>query len=153
MNKKQKIALVASLGILGAAGGVFATPGSNIAVSNRHRVSVFNDFKVKQNGPSEIQFMEVTLQPGGRTGWHSHGAPHFVAVKQGEFTVYHAGECEAEPFPAGTGFVDEGDRHAHMGVATATDVPTIILVMDNPQIGQPVRYDEPDPGPGANCGL
>lgn len=151
--KKNQIGIGATLAILAATTAVLATPGSLIAISNRHRVAIDSEFKIKQNGPSDLQFMEVTLQPGGRTGWHSHGAPHFVAVKQGEFTVYHAGECEAEPFAAGTGFVDEGDRHAHMGVATATDVPTIILVLDNPKPGDPVRYDEPDPGAPANCGL
>ena len=49
--------------------------------------------------------MEVTLQPGQQTGWHTHPVPLFAYILEGELTVdygakgqrtYHKGDGLAE---------------------------------------------------------
>ena len=58
--------------------------------------------------PCDTAFQQVTINPGGYTGWHTHPGPTFVAVVQGEGTLYHAGPagtgCSGHKYGVGTGF-------------------------------------------------
>jgi len=54
----------------------------------------------------DTAYQQLTIQPGGRTGWHSHPGPTFVAVAQGEGTLYHAmSGCPATKYGVGAGFM------------------------------------------------
>ena len=49
---------------------------------------------------------QLTIPPGGFTGWHTHPGPTFVAVAQGEGTLYHAmSGCPATKYATGAGFM------------------------------------------------
>ena len=37
----------------------------------------------------DTAYQQLTIPPGGYTGWHTHPGPTFVAVAQGEGTLYH----------------------------------------------------------------
>ncbi len=53
----------------------------------------------------ETLFQVLTIQPGGYTGWHTHPGPTFVAVAQGEGTLYHATPgCPSFKYGRNTGF-------------------------------------------------
>ena len=39
--------------------------------------------------PCDTAYQQLTIPPGGHTGWHTHPGPTFVAVAQGEGTLYH----------------------------------------------------------------
>jgi hypothetical protein len=92
---------------------------------------------VVSNAPSagEVVVQEITIAPGGTTGWHSHPGPVVVVVKAGTLTYVRAagGECVSTPYGAGTAFVDPGQGHAHTAfnlggenlvlIATYFDVP------------------------------
>src|SRR4029450_10588081 len=39
--------------------------------------------------PCDTAYQQLTIPPGGFTGWHTHPGPTFVAVAQGEGTLYH----------------------------------------------------------------
>ena len=41
----------------------------------------------------DTAYQQLTIAPGGHTGWHTHPGPTFVAVAQGEGTLYHG--CRA----------------------------------------------------------
>jgi hypothetical protein len=93
---------------------------------------------VVSNAPDagEVVVQEITIGPGGTTGWHSHPGPVVVVVKAGTLTYVReaGGECTETPYPAGTAFVDSGQGHAHTAfnlgienlvlIATYFDVPT-----------------------------
>ena len=93
---------------------------------------------VVSNAPSggEVVVQEITIAPGGTTGWHSHPGPVVVVVKAGTLTYVRAagGECVDTPYSAGSAFVDSGQGHAHTAfnlgaenlvlIATYFDVPT-----------------------------
>jgi mannose-6-phosphate isomerase-like protein (cupin superfamily) len=55
--------------------------------------------------PCDIAFQQLTIAPGGHTGWHTHPGPTFVSVAQGEGTLYHGiSGCPAHKYGTGTSF-------------------------------------------------
>lgn len=54
----------------------------------------------------DTAYQQLTIPPGGYTGWHTHPGPTFVAVAQGEGTLYHGmSGCPATKYTAGAGFM------------------------------------------------
>lgn len=54
----------------------------------------------------DTAYQQLTIPPGGHTGWHTHPGPTFVAVAQGEGTLYHGmSGCPAMKYGAGAGFM------------------------------------------------
>ena len=102
------------------------------------------NLKTKVKGDSDVYVVQVTFQPGGQTGWHSHPGPSLITVTEGTLTVYHE-DCTSETFTAGQSFTDLGCGDIHNvrneGATEAIDVAVQIVPH-----GQPRRIDEPDPG-------
>jgi quercetin dioxygenase-like cupin family protein len=103
---------------------------------------------VVSNAPDagEVIVQEITIAPGGTTGWHSHPGPVVVVVKAGALTYVReeAGVCLETVYGAGTAFVDPGQGHVHTAFnrgaanlilyATYFDVPATT----SPRIDEPV---------------
>lgn len=54
----------------------------------------------------DTAYQQLTIQPGGHTGWHTHPGPTFVAVASGEGTLYHAmAGCPSVKYATGAGFL------------------------------------------------
>jgi quercetin dioxygenase-like cupin family protein len=54
----------------------------------------------------DTAYQQLTIAPGGHTGWHMHPGPTFVAVAQGEGTLYHGmSGCPATKYATGSGFM------------------------------------------------
>jgi len=54
----------------------------------------------------DTAYQQLTIPPGGHTGWHTHPGPTFVAVAQGEGTLYHGmAGCPMVKYGAGSGFM------------------------------------------------
>jgi quercetin dioxygenase-like cupin family protein len=54
----------------------------------------------------DTAYQQLTIPPGGHTGWHTHPGPTFVAVAQGEGTLYHGmAGCPMVKYRAGSGFM------------------------------------------------
>ena len=50
----------------------------------------------------DTAYQQLTIPPGGYTGWHTHPGPTFVAVAQGEGTLYHGmSGCPSVKYGAG----------------------------------------------------
>ncbi|MFZ3469540.1 cupin domain-containing protein [Streptomyces sp. 4.24] len=69
----------------------------------------------KAEAASDLVAREVTIEPGGCTGWHYHRVPLIAVVKAGTLTrilwdgtveVHHVGAAFVEP---------AGIRHVHLG--------------------------------------
>jgi len=57
------------------------------------------------SGACDTAFQQLTIGPGGHTGWHTHPGPTFVAVAQGEGTLYHGiAGCPSNKYGPGTAF-------------------------------------------------
>jgi quercetin dioxygenase-like cupin family protein len=102
---------------------------------------------VVSNAPSagEIVVQEITIGPGGTTGWHSHPGPVVVVVKAGTLTYVRpaGGECIATPYSAGTAFVDPGQGHAHTAFNLGAENLVLIATYFDVPVGGSPRLDVP----------
>ena len=103
--------------------------------------------------PCDTAFQQLTINPGGHTGWHTHPGPTFVAVTQGEGTLYHGGRagaaCTSHTYGAGSGFVQpSSDVHT---LWNRGSVPLVVHAFYALPPGTPntaIRTDQPHP---PNC--
>jgi quercetin dioxygenase-like cupin family protein len=120
------------------------------------------DLKVKVRIGGELKLVQVadaadtivqqiTVQPGGFTGWHSHPGPAFVTVAQGTFT-YYAGDdesCTGIPYGPGESFIDPGQGHVHSARNEGTAVVSLyVMYFDVPPGMTSPFLAAPNPG---NC--
>lgn len=102
------------------------------------------------NGPCDIAFQQLTISPGGHTGWHTHPGPTFVAVAQGEGTLYHGIDgCPAHKYAPNTGFFQpttEVHNLRNEGSTPLTVYGFFMLPSGTPNTA--IRTDQPQP---ASC--
>jgi cupin domain len=105
--------------------------------------------------PCDTAFQQVTIQPGGSSGWHTHPGPAFVAVAQGELTQYHVmgSECPAIKIGNGTG-LSQMPTLVHIA-RNEGSVPLVVYTLYVLPRGTPntgIRVDQPQPAgcPGIN---
>ena len=91
---------------------------------------------------------EITIQPGGSTGWHYHDGRVFGVVRQGTLTRTFA-DCADVVSPVGSAVTeDSGADHVHVGRNLGPE-PVVLWVDYIQPAGAPLSVDVPDPG----CGL
>ncbi|WP_031081876.1 cupin domain-containing protein [Streptomyces sp. NRRL WC-3549] len=119
-------ACVAALGLVPAA--AVATPGSGVSGTVVAQGTSEGKLKVKTpKGRTDVTFREVTVQPGGSTGWHTHRGQLIAVVKSGTLTRT-LDDCSVEVSPAGTSFIEpSGAEHRHIGRNLGTD-PVVLWV-------------------------
>ncbi len=101
--------------------------------------------------PCDSAVQQVTIQPSGSTGWHTHPGPTFVTVATGEGSLYHAGGpgCAGHKYAAGTGFFQPtNDVHVlrNEGSGPLVVFASYVLPSGTPSSG--ILIDQPQP---ANC--
>jgi quercetin dioxygenase-like cupin family protein len=102
-------------------------------------------------GPTcETAFQVLTIQPGGYTGWHTHPGPTFVAVAQGEGTLYHGKTgCPSFKYGRNTGFFQpETDVHNMRNEGSEPLVLHAFYTFPNGIFPAASRIDQPRP---ADC--
>jgi len=139
---------------------VRATPPVGVSVVQLAPVAQFDEIhanamveawgaKIKTKGVSDLHIVEVTIQPGGTIGWHSHLGPSFVIVKSGTATFYEGDDptCTPHVVTAGHGYVDSGDGHVGRNETgqPASDISVILA-----PVGGAFRAELPAPGPFCN---
>jgi quercetin dioxygenase-like cupin family protein len=92
----------------------------------------------------QLYAVEVTIQPGGWLGWHSHPGLSFVVVKSGTASFYEADDCTRQVIPAGGTFFELAND-VHM-VRNEGTVPLVNLVLQLTPPGAPRAVGETDPG-------
>jgi len=134
-----------------AAGSALATPGSGTASAVLARGTLDGHVKLKvRHHRSDVVVQQVTIAPGGTTGWHTHPGPAVVVVKAGSFTLYDGDDrtCTGKTYSAGQVFIDPGRGHVHIGRNQGSDnVELNVTFLDVP-VGGEARIDAPAPG---NC--
>lgn len=100
----------------------------------------------------DIAFQHLTIGPGGHTGWHTHPGPTFVAVAQGEGTLYHGtAGCPAHKYAANTGFFQpttEVHNFRNEGSTALVVLAFYALPSGTPNTG--IRVDQPQPASCSN---
>jgi quercetin dioxygenase-like cupin family protein len=129
--------LVVVLSAITPPGASSATPGSG--VDSRQLIQ-------SADGGRDFIIRDITIDPGGSTGWHWHNGTLVGAIKQGTLThyaancsidgVYNPGDPITEP---------QGPEHVHIGRNLGT-APVILEVMYINPAGQPLAQDAANPG-------
>jgi quercetin dioxygenase-like cupin family protein len=117
-----------------------ATPGVNI-----------DAVVVSQSTVNGVDYItkEITIQPGGNTGWHYHGGRVFGIVREGTLTRTMA-DCTDVASPAGSAVIEEsGPNHVHVGRNLGPG-PVVLWVDYIEPAGSPQAVDVPDPGCGVS---
>jgi quercetin dioxygenase-like cupin family protein len=76
--------------------------------------------------PAQLTTMEITLEPGQQTGWHTHPVPVFGYILEGELTVDY-GAKGVRTYVKGEGLA-EAMNEAHNGRNTGPGPVTILAV-------------------------
>lgn len=89
---------------------------------------------------------ELTVAPGGTTGWHYHPGQVFGVIKQGTLTHYR-GDCSVDGvYNAGDAISEgSGDGYVHEG-RNEGSVPLVMTVLYIKPAGSPLAVDAPNPG-------
>jgi quercetin dioxygenase-like cupin family protein len=99
-----------------------------------------------QNG-TDIVVAQITVDPGGSSGWHSHPGGAIVVVEEGSLTVYLSmgSQCESTTYSAGQAFIE---RPGEVMQVINTGTAPYVLFVTFPRVpqGESARIDSPDPG-------
>jgi quercetin dioxygenase-like cupin family protein len=115
-----------------------ATPGVNI-----------DAVVISQSTVNGVDYMtkEITIQPGGSTGWHYHDGRVFGVVREGTLTRTMV-DCSEVVSPVGSAVTeDSGPNHVHIG-RNLGPVPLVLWVDYIEPAGSPQAVDVADPGCG-----
>jgi quercetin dioxygenase-like cupin family protein len=127
-----------------ALGTVMLVPGSAAATPGVGVQGVVMS-QATLNGKDYIS-REITIAPGGTTGWHYHPGQVFGVIREGTLThyegdcsvdgVYNAGDAITER--SGTGYIHEGRNEG--------STPLVMWVLYIDPAGSPLAVDMPNPG-------
>ena len=96
---------------------------------------------------TDVAMVQITVDPGGSSGWHSHPGGAIIIVKTGTLTVYRSigSQCQPTSYSAGQAFVE---RPGEVDDVFNTGTVPYVLYVTFPHVpqGESPRTDEPDPG-------
>lgn len=147
---KSKWIWVLVLTVLGAAvygGTVLATPPSGLTNVPLARGTDLSNGTIPLQVGADVAMAQITVVPGGFSGWHSHPGGAIIIVKQGELTVYRAigSQCQTTTYNAGQAFIE---RPGEVDQVINTGTVPYVLYVTFPRVppGDSARIDEADPG-------
>ncbi|WP_406281572.1 cupin domain-containing protein [Nocardia sp. NBC_00881] len=140
---RTAFAAVVLVGALAGVATAHATPGTDITAVTLGQAQIPAGLLPFVAG-TDVVVREITIGPGGSTGWHYHDGPVFGFVRAG--TLTHPGpDCDAPIYRMGD-FIYEpaGEWNIHIGRNLGTE-PLILDVVYAPPIGKPLFVDAPAP--------
>ena len=147
---KSKWVWVLLLGVLGAAlyGGIaLATPPSGLTNTPLARGTNTSEGSIPLQFGTDVAMAQITVVPGGSSGWHSHPGGAIIIVKQGELSVYRAigSQCRTTTYSAGQAFIE---RPGEVDQVVNTGTIPYVLYVTFPRVpqGASARTNEDDPG-------
>ena len=149
--KRSLAFAVAALAAMLSVGVAIATPGTGTVGSILARTT-FDPISTSHAAGRDAVIQEVTIAPGGHTGWHAHPGGTVILVESGSFTIYN-NACTATDVAAGRGIVEPGGQ-VQLARNNSTTDPLVLTVVyfDVPAAG-PVRSDATAPACAAGAGL
>jgi len=149
MQQKLKFLFVVVIVVVAAyaAGSVLATPPSGLVNVPLARGTNVSDGTIPLQVGADVAMAQITVDPGGSSGWHSHPGGAIIVVKTGALTVYESvgSRCEVTTYSAGQAFVE---RPGEVDQVVNTGAVPYVLLVTFPRVpqGASARTDEPDPG-------
>jgi quercetin dioxygenase-like cupin family protein len=159
-SKSWKLRLAGAI-VACAIGGIayqfaWATPAVGFTLTNivgpvlleeiNTKSEIDDRIQIKSKGLTDVYISNITIEPGGHGGWHSHPGPSIITIKSGVASFYD--DCDNPIFrrvyPAGTGFVEDAGC-VHLLANESDDTPLEVVVVQIVPFGEPRRIDEPAP--------
>ena len=123
-----------------------ATPPSGLTNIPLARGTNTSDGTIPLKAGSDVAVAQITVNPGGSSGWHSHPGGAIVVVREGSLTVYTSvgSTCEITTYTAGQAFIE---RPGEVDQVINTGTIPYVLFVTFPRVpqGQSARTDEPAP--------
>lgn len=148
MRRRWLLLLLASLVGATVSGGIaLATPTSGLVNILLARGTDASEGSLPIQMGTDVVMAQITVDPGGSSGWHSHPGGAIIVVKQGSPTVYRAigSQCQSRTYGPGDAFIERpGEVDDVLNAGTAP----YVLYVTFPRVppGGSARIDEPDPG-------
>ena len=124
-----------------------ATPPSGLVNVPLARGTNVSEGTIPLQFGTDVAMAQITVAPGGSSGWHSHPGGAIIIVKQGSLTVYGSvgSRCEATTYGAGQAFIE---RPGEVDQLLNTGTVPFVLFVTLPRVpqGDSARIDEPNPG-------
>ncbi|MCW2654084.1 MAG: hypothetical protein QOE41_710 [Mycobacterium sp.] len=141
MCRKRGVLLIAA--VVMAAVGVPATAAATAPTGVDGNVM----WRKSADG-SDYLFRQITIAPGGSTGWHWHNARLYGVIKEGTLT-HNMADCSVDGvYATGDGIVEpSGPDHVHIG-RNLGSTPLVMQVLYVLPAGGALSEDAPDPGCG-----
>lgn len=134
----------AGVAVVAMANGASATPGSGVSGVILAKGTATAQLRINTHRPTDVVVRQITIQPGGTTGWHYHDGRLIAVVMSGSLTRVE-NDCSSRVYTAGQSFLEpDGARHVHMGVNGAS-VPVVLMVTYINPAGKPLSEDAPAP--------
>ena len=91
---------------------------------------------------------QITIQPGGSTGWHWHDGTLYAYVEKGTLTHTDSDCTTTDIYSQNASFTEpSGKDHVHIGRNLGT-TPLVLDVLYVDPAGSPLSEDAPNPGCG-----
>jgi quercetin dioxygenase-like cupin family protein len=104
---------------------VYAAAAARTVLSTGNTV-MGEPIRYPSGAPARITALEITLQPGQQTGWHTHPVPLFGYILEGELTVDYGSKGQ-RTYLKGDGFA-EAMNETHNGRNLGQDPVRILAV-------------------------
>lgn len=132
----------AMIGVIPSA--AWATPGSGVSGTVLATGTSKGTIKVKNAGATDVIVRQVTIEPGGSTGWHYHNGDLIAVITKGTLTRT-LDDCSVIVNRAGQSIVEAGGRrHVHIGRNLGTEPVELYVTYVLPK-GSPLSVDAPAP--------
>lgn len=121
-----------------------STYGRGLDVKHNHVVVQ------KTRGSADFATLQITLAPGGSSGWHHHPGVVLVSVVSGSVRFYDT-DCTYQTYDAGDAFVEASDQAGlakNIGSVDAALYATFIVPTSTAPTG--LRIEDPQP---AGCAV
>jgi quercetin dioxygenase-like cupin family protein len=137
------LAAVVTAMTLGTSG---ATPPVGLTNIGLARGTNASDGTIPLKAGSDVAMAQITVGPGGSSGWHSHPGGAIIVVQQGSITVYRSidSQCQIATYGAGQAFI-ERPGEVDQVINETTDPYTLFVTFPRVPRGASARIDEPDP--------
>jgi quercetin dioxygenase-like cupin family protein len=151
MNRTVRWALL-SIGLAGVVAAAMvgtgaATPPSGLVNIPLARGTNVSEGTIPLQVGTDVAMAQITVDPGGSSGWHSHPGGAIIVVKTGTLTVNESvgSQCHVTTYTAGQAFIE---RPGEVDDVFNTGTVPYVLLVTFPRVPQGVsaRTDEPDPG-------
>lgn len=93
-------------------------------------------------GDTDYILREITIQPGGYTGWHYHRGTLYAFVKSGTLAHVNA-DCSVDNYRTGAAFIEpSGAQNVHIGENRGSGVTVLDVLYVDPK-GSALSEDAP----------